>query len=134
MECLRPLILRKMQVAAFTVAMMIGGATGVSAEDIAHGKKVFQLCTQCHVVDRERNGFGPYLKGVVGRPAGAVAGYRYSKAMSDAGAAGLVWDEAALSAFLSSPKKKVPGTTMPFWGLWSDSEIKDVIAYLRANP
>ncbi len=120
--------------AASALLLVFTVAPKASAEDIAHGKQVFQHCTQCHVPDQQRNGFGPYLKGVVGRPAGSVPGYRYSKAMSDAGAAGLVWNEVALSEFLYSPKKKVPGTSMPFWGLWSQSEIKDVIAYMRTNP
>jgi len=118
----------------FAVLSWLLMAASGSTEDLQHGKRVFQLCTQCHVLDRETNGFGPYLKGVVGRPAGSVPGYRYSKAMTDAGAAGLVWNDEALSEFLYSPKKKIPGTSMSFWGLWSQSEIKDVIAYLRANP
>jgi cytochrome c len=54
--------------------------------------------------------------------------------MKTAGAGGLVWDEAALSEFLSNPKKKVPGTKMSFGGLWTTSEITDLIGYLRANP
>lgn len=120
--------------AIFAVYTLILLPAAASAEDLQHGRRVFQLCTQCHVLDLERNGFGPYLKGVVGRPAGSVPGYRYSKAMTEAGADGLVWNEEALAEYLYSPKKKVAGTTMPFWGLWSQSEIKDVIAYLRANP
>lgn len=86
------------------------------------------------MVDNEANRFGPTLKGVVGRRAGSVPDFKYSQAMKDAGAAGLVWDDAALAAFLSSPKRKVPGTSMRFFGLWTQSEIDDVIAYLKANP
>lgn len=106
----------------------------VSAQDLENGRRAFRSCASCHSVDSERSGFGPYLKGVVGRPAGRLAGYRYSEAMKAAGAGGLVWDEAALAEFLSSPKKKVPGTKMSFGGLWTTSEIDDLIGYLRANP
>ncbi|MBB3962753.1 c-type cytochrome [Rhizobium metallidurans] len=106
----------------------------VSAQDLENGRRAFRSCASCHSVDSERSGFGPYLKGVVGRPAGSLAGYRYSEAMKAAGAGGLVWDEAALAEFLSSPKKKVPGTKMSFGGLWTTSEIDDLIGYLRANP
>lgn len=109
-------------------------SAGAQAADLAHGKRVFQSCSSCHVVDSEANRFGPSLKGVVGRKAGSEPDFRYSQAMKDAGAAGLVWDEASLGEFLSSPKRKVPGTSMRFFGLWTQSEIDDVIAYLKANP
>ncbi|WP_436799583.1 c-type cytochrome [Rhizobium oryzicola] len=98
------------------------------------GRRVFQTCASCHQATSETNGFGPYLKGVVGRRAGSAAGFNYSQAMRDAGTGGLIWDEKALAEFLSSPKKKVPGTSMRFFGLWFQSEIDDVIAYLKSNP
>ncbi|MBB6486868.1 c-type cytochrome [Rhizobium lusitanum] len=104
------------------------------AEDIAHGARVFRLCASCHSVDSETNRFGPFLKGVVGRRAAAVPNYRYSEAMVKAAADGLSWDEKTLAEYLYSPKSKVPGTSMRFGGLWTASEIEDVIAYLRANP
>ncbi|KQR72883.1 cytochrome C [Rhizobium sp. Leaf384] len=109
-------------------------ASCADAEDIDHGRRIFQTCASCHVVDAETNKYGPYLKGVVGRKAGAVPDFRYSQAMTDAGNSGLVWDDEALAAFLYSPKRKVPGTSMRFWGLWSESEIRDVIAYLKTFP
>lgn len=105
----------------------------LAAADVAHGKRVFRACASCHVADSETNKFGPSLLGVVGRKAGAVPDYAYSDALKAAAANGLVWDEAALAAFLSSPKTKIPGTTMRFWGLWTEAEIRDVIAYLEAQ-
>lgn len=74
---------------------------------------------------------GPHLMGVVGRPVGSVADYKYSQAMKDAGSGGMVWTEDKLREFLSSPKKTVPGTSMRFFGLWSESGIDDLIAYLK---
>jgi cytochrome c len=115
-------------VAAFSLA------TPASAADAQKGRRTFQQCASCHAVESDSNGFGPHLKGVVGRRAGSVPGYTYSEAMKEAGAAGLVWDEAALSAFLASPAKKLPGTKMRFYGFWFQSQIDDVIAYLKANP
>lgn len=109
-------------------------ASPASAADAQKGRRTFQQCVSCHAVESDSNGFGPHLKGVVGRRAGSVSGYAYSQAMQDAGAAGLIWDEAALSAFLASPAKKVPGTKMRFYGFWFQSQIDDVIAYLKANP
>ena len=112
---------------------LVALASSAQAADAGKGKRVYQKCVACHVADRETNRFGPHLKGVVGRPAAQVPDYKYSQAMKDAGAAGLVWDDAALSAFLSSPKKKVPGTSMRFFGLWTQAEIDDVIAYLKTT-
>ncbi|MFP5078018.1 c-type cytochrome [Rhizobium sp. YIM 134829] len=102
--------------------------------DAKRGAATFKACSNCHVAVGDRTVFGPSLQGVVGRRAGSLPGFRYSEAMKAAGDQGLVWTEADLSAFLSNPKRKVPGTSMRFWGFWSQSSIDDVIAYLKANP
>ena len=103
--------------------------------DPVHGEQVFSKCSPCHSVDAPRTRMGPHLMGVVGRPAGAVADYKnYSQAMKDANTAGFIWTEEELAKFLSSPKKTIPGTSMRFFGLWSESEIADVIAYLKTRP
>lgn len=103
--------------------------------DPAAGERAFGKCAICHNIDNPRTRLGPHLMGVVGRPAGSVADYpNYSQAMRDAGAGGLVWNEQELREFLSSPKKKVPGTSMRFFGLWSESEIDNIIAYLKTKP
>ncbi|MFA5538942.1 MAG: cytochrome C [Gemmobacter sp.] len=69
------------------------------AQDIANGEKEFGKCTACHAIiddDGEvikRGGrVGPNLYGIIGRPAGAVEGFRYSPALAAAGEQGLVWD------------------------------------------
>lgn len=116
------------------MALVLVAIPAHGQDDIAHGKRVFQVCASCHAADAETNRFGPHLKGIVGRRAGVVADFRYSQALRDAGANGLIWDDAALEAFLYSPRTKVPGTSMRFWGLWSQAEIRDVIAYLRSTP
>ena len=116
------------------VAISLLLAQAVAAQDVVHGRQVFNACASCHTVTTERHTFGPSLKGVVGRTIGAAPDYGYSQALRQAGAEGKVWDEATLSAFLASPTKAMPGTKMRFWGLWTDAEIKDVIAYLAAHP
>jgi cytochrome c len=113
---------------------LLGDAAFASSADLEHGARVFETCAACHAIDSDVNKMGPHLKGVVGRAAGSVPDFRYSQSMRKAGADGLVWDETALAEFLSSPKKKVPGTSMRFWGLWFQSEIDDVIAFMKANP
>lgn len=105
------------------------------AADVEKGRATFRTaCASCHAISDDANIFGPHLKGVFGRPAGAVRDYAYSEAMKAAGEGGLVWDEAALSAFLSKPTSLIPGTKMRFFGFWFQSQIDDVVAYLKASP
>ncbi|MEC9165965.1 MAG: cytochrome c family protein, partial [Pseudomonadota bacterium] len=68
------------------------------------------------------------LKGIIGRQAASVEGYKYSKAMK---ASGLVWDDATLAAYLKKPRNFVKGTKMAFAGLRKDKDIANVIAYLK---
>ncbi len=93
------------------------------------GEIVFKKCMACHQVGpNARNGIGPVLNGVVGRPAGRYPGYNYSSANKNSG---LVWDEPTLARYLRAPAEVVPGTKMIFFGLKKDQEISDVIAYLK---
>ncbi|MER8966224.1 cytochrome c family protein [Mesorhizobium sp. M0808] len=118
-------------------AFLIAGALAAHADgDAALGKKVFNRCMACHEATSDHDKVGPHLLGVVGRTAGTADSYlsRYSQAMKDAGAAGLVWDEANLAEYLRAPRQKVPGNKMAFSGLTSDDDIANVIAYLKADP
>jgi cytochrome c len=114
---------------ALTVAPLVAGQA--AAQDAAAGEKVFAKCKACHVADEDKNKIGPSLMGVIGRTAGTYAGFKYSKAMVDAGAGGLVWDDANLTTYLHDPKGMVKGTKMAFPGLKKDDEIANVIAYLK---
>lgn len=103
-----------------------------TAQDVSAGEAVFKKCAACHAADDTTNKVGPHLRHVVGRTAGTVEGFKYSKAMIDAGASGLVWDEVALSEYLVAPKAKVPGTKMTFAGLKKPEEVQSVVAYLKS--
>jgi cytochrome c len=115
---------------AITAASIAGNSFAADAD---RGARIFRACSTCHIVNDTRSTFGPSLKGVVGRRASAVDDYTYSPALKKAGEDGLVWNEHELTEFLASPSRKVPGTKMRFWGLWS-FEIDDLIAVLKANP
>jgi len=104
-------------------------AAPAMAGDAAAGEKVFRKCKACHYVDQEKNKTGPHLVNIIGRKAGAVEGYKYSKSMAGSD---LVWDEATLAGFLAKPKSYLKGTKMAFAGLKKDSDIADVIAYLKS--
>ncbi len=94
--------------------------------DPANGEKLFaQRCTACHALDA--NKFGPMLGGVVGRTAGAVAGYPYSPALRGAG---LVWTADNLDRWLSGPQQFIPGVKMPVRVIEATSR-RDIIAYLK---
>ncbi|PTE09778.1 c-type cytochrome [Mesorhizobium helmanticense] len=116
---------------------LLAGILAANADgDAVLGKKVFNRCLACHEAATDRDKVGPHLMGVVGRTAGTAQSFlsRYSQAMKDAGAAGMVWDEANLSEYLRAPRQKVPGNKMGFTGLTSDDDIANVIAYLKADP
>jgi cytochrome c len=114
--------------------IVLSASAALADGDPQRGERAFSKCSACHSIEKPRTRLGPHLMGVVGRPAGSVTDYGYSDAMKNAGADGLVWTEEKLHAFLYSPKKTVPGTSMRFFGLWSDSEIDDLIAYLKTVP
>lgn len=100
--------------------------------DAARGKQVFSICAPCHAIEQQSNRMGPHLVHIMGRPAGSIEDYKgYSQAMKDAGANGLVWSEDQLSQFLASPKKFLPGTSMRFFGFWTEDKVDDLIAYLK---
>lgn len=99
---------------------------------VEDGEKVFKKCKSCHQVgEGAKNKTGPVLNGIVGQPAGAVEGFKYSKDMAESG---LTWDEATLAAFLAKPKDLLKKTKMSFAGLKKDDEIAAVIEYLKSIP
>lgn len=110
--------------AVFTLA---AAGTAVAA-DAAKGEKVFRKCKACHVVNKEQNRVGPHLVGIMGRAAGAVDGFKYSKAMKESG---ITWDEGTIAAYLKDPKGYIKGNRMAFAGLKKDDDVANVIAYLK---
>jgi cytochrome c len=123
--------------ASAVVFLSVLVSTAAHAEgDAAAGKKVFNKCTACHDAKTDKNKVGPSLLGVVGRTAGTLESFlsKYSDNMKEAGAAGLVWDDANLGAYLKDPKAVIPKGKMTFPGLKEDTDIANVIAYLKADP
>ena len=115
--------------AAFAVTGVLSGGTALADGDAANGETLFKRCTACHNFDPGKKKIGPHLKGIVGRRAGSVEGYKYSKAMA---AADITWDEASLDEFIAQPRAFVKGTKMGFAGLRDDAQRQDIIAYLKA--
>ncbi|WP_438730595.1 c-type cytochrome [Parasphingorhabdus sp. DH2-15] len=96
--------------------------------DAAAGKTVFGKCRQCHVVEPGVNRVGPSLAGIVGREAGSVDGFNYSKANAESG---ITWSEEKLFQYLEDPRGVVVGTKMIFNGLPKAQDRADIIAYLK---
>ncbi|WP_315902702.1 cytochrome c family protein [Microbaculum marinisediminis] len=100
--------------------------------DAEKGEKVFKKCRACHEIgEGAKNKVGPELNGVIGRTAGTGADFKYSDAMVEAGAGGLVWNDDTLEEYLSKPRDFIPKNKMAFAGLKKEDEIEDVIAYLE---
>ena len=97
----------------------------------AEGAKVFKKCAACHSIAEDGgNKIGPALWGVLGRPAGSIPDYKYSKAMA---AHGKSWSFEEMNGFLTKPKDWIKGTKMSFAGLKSAKERAAIILYMNKN-
>ena len=103
--------------------LMIAGAAHAQAADPS-----FTGCAACHSLKAGDVRMGPTLYRVVGRAKASVAGYSYSPAMlAQKGA----WTPAALDAYLTDPRKAVPGTKMIYPGIADAAKRARLIAYLK---
>ncbi len=117
---------------AATLALLIPVASASAEGDAAKGEKVFKKCAACHAIgEGAKNKVGPQLNAVVGRTAGSVDGFKYSKAMVEAGEGGVVWDDETLHSYLEKPRDFIKGNRMSFAGLKKEDDRADVIAYLK---
>jgi len=114
--------------AALGLALSMLAAPAFAEGDVKAGKKVFNKCKACHVVDKEKNRVGPHLVGLYGRTAGTVEGFKYSDAMIEHG---VEWNDETLAEYLAAPKKVVKGTKMSFAGLRKEKDIVNILAYLK---
>ena len=97
------------------------------APNLEQGRKVYDSCLACHAA-APTGPMGPDLRGVVGRRAGELPGFRYSRALRNSR---IVWNEATLGAFLTDPQSTVPGNLMPYPGLPDETARRDLIAFLK---
>ena len=99
--------------------------------DLKLGEQLIKRCQTCHTFEKGRaSPVGPNQYGLVGRKVATVAGFNYSDAMKAKGGS---WTFQALSDFLTSPQKVVPGTKMGFAGFTRPEERAAVIAYINQN-
>jgi cytochrome c len=114
-------------VASSALALLSVSVPAFAQADAALGQRAFQRCSGCHSTADQKKA-GPGLGGIVGRPAGSMEGYRYSKALKSSG---LVWDEATLDRFLAAPREVVPKTTMTM-AVSKPEDRQNIVAYLKS--
>ena len=103
----------------------------LASASAADGKKVFKKCAACHSIAKGGgNKIGPALWGVLGRQAGSISDYKYSKAMATHGKS---WSFEEMNGFLIKPKDWIKGTKMTFVGLKKETERAAVILYMNNN-
>jgi cytochrome c len=99
--------------------------------DTTHGEKVFKKCSACHMIaSGGKNMIGPNLWSVIGRTAGSVSDYKYSKAML---AYGKEWTFEEMNSYLIKPQAYVKGTKMAFAGLRKEKDRASVILYMNSK-
>ena len=99
--------------------------------DIATGEKVFKKCKSCHSIKKGGgNKIGPALWNVMFRKVGAIADYKYSKALMSYGKE---WSWEEMNGFLIKPSKWIPNNKMGFAGIKSEKDRASVILYLNQN-
>ena len=98
-----------------------------NSTDSDRGARLYGRCTGCHSLDYDRT--GPRHCGLIGRKAGAVPGFNYSKAMKNSS---VLWSKKTLDAFLQNPRAFMPGNHMPYAGIKNDQDRADLIAFLVA--
>jgi cytochrome c len=99
--------------------------------DLGHGEKVFKKCSACHMIaSGGKNMIGPNLWSVIGRTAGSVSDYKYSKAMI---AYGKEWTYEEMNSYLIKPQAYVKGTKMAFAGLRKEKDRASVILFMNSK-
>ena len=114
-----------------SILFIIGAMPALADGHSEEGKRLFRRCASCHEVGPDaRDRVGPHLNEIIGRAAASVEGFRYSRALSDMGEEGLVWEEDTLDAFLARPSDFVPGTRMSFNGVRKASDRAELMVFL----
>lgn len=118
----------KKLVFAFAAMTLVSGSA--QAQDAAAGERLFNQCRVCHQVgETAKNAVGPQLNGLfAGRKAGTAEGYNYSNAYK-----GLdkVWSVENFTVYIKDPRGVTPGTKMVYPGMKDETQISNLIAYLK---
>lgn len=105
-----------------------GAPSGIAAAD--KGKILYLQCRACHSLEPESEPgkIGPTLYGIIGSPAGAVAGYAYSDVLAKSG---ITWTPDQIDKWLERPSDFLPGNKMVFIGIANPEDRASIIAYIQ---
>ena len=120
-----------LKIALLGTFVIAGSAPSMAEGDSAKGERVFKKCKACHSMVTGKRSLGPSLAGIMGRKAGTLEGYKYSKAMA---ASDVVWSAETIGEFLKKPRSFIPKTKMTFPGIRgskADEQIADLVAFLN---
>jgi cytochrome c len=131
-------IKQNLPIAVVAISLLAIPCEANAAGDAGAGAKVFEQCGACHSAKQGENVVGPSLYGVIGRPAGSVDGFDYSKAMTEAAKKGLTWTPENIVNYLQNPRKFLDDfagdssapNKMTF-SLADQKQREDVVAYLQ---
>jgi len=122
----------KLKLALAGLMIAVAPTIAFAEGDAVKGKKVFKKCKACHAADKEKNKVGPHLVGIIGRAAGSVEKYKYSKGMKAKAAEIGAWDEAKMAEYITNPKKFLGAKSKMTFKLKKEDQRNDVIAYLKS--
>jgi cytochrome c len=119
--------------AAAALVVCLSAGAGRAEGDADKGKAAFvRQCAICHTIEKgDPNRFGPNLSGIVGKKAGAVPGFDYTRAFKSA--ANWEWTEDALASWIMFPGVMVPGTAMAIFQGVAEKDRDDIVAYLASK-
>ncbi|MBW0159662.1 c-type cytochrome [Sedimentimonas flavescens] len=93
-----------------SLIVSLGLAAPVFAGDAEKGEESFKKCKSCHSIIGpggeaivKGGKTGPNLFGIAGRAVASAEGFSYGDGILAAQAAGIIWDEENLTAYVSDP-------------------------------
>jgi cytochrome c len=113
-------------------AALVAVPVTASAQDAEAGAAVFKKCAACHQVGPEaKNGLGPALTCVAGKPAGTHEGFAYSDAVKNSG---ITWDDEHLLKWFEKDDAVIKGNKMIFpAGVKNEDDRKNLLAYIKSQ-
>ena len=133
-------MIRRQQIStriALAVVLLAGAASASELDDriaganLKRGQLFYMQCKTCHDLEAGLpHKVGPNLNGILGRKAGAAAGFKYSDVLLKSG---VVWSRETLDAWIRQPAALVPGNAMAYPGIANDADRAAVIAWMLAN-
>ena len=118
---------------ATTLAFILAATCGpaLAEGDAELGEKVYKKCKACHTVEAEgKNKVGPNLYNIYGAELAGNPDFKYSDALLEKAAEGLVWDDENLQAWLENPQDFAKKSKMVL-KLRKAEDRENVIAFLK---